>query len=65
MKNRIPLSSEFITDILQLAFDGKANDPAMKILVDIQDEDGKLIKTVSIKVVYDPLDATYAIEWIP
>lgn len=65
MKHHIRLSPEFIQDLLNAAFEGKGADPNIKILVDIEDENHKTVKTVRITATYDPSDATYAVEWVP
>ena len=65
MKHRLRLSPEFIQDMLNASFEGKANDPNIKILVDIEDENFKTIKTIRISATYDPSSAMYTVEWIP
>lgn len=65
MKHILRLSPEFIQDMLNAAFDGKANDPNIKILVNIEDEQLKTVKTVRISATYDPSSAMYTVEWIP
>lgn len=65
MKHKLRLSPEFIQDMINSAFEGKANDPNVKILVEIEDENFNTVKTVRITATHDPSSDMYTIEWIP
>lgn len=63
MKNRIRISSEQLQEVVNFAA-GKAGS-AEKVVVNIEDETGKIIRTVAGSLAYDDDLGEYSLEWIP
>ena len=61
MKHRIRTNA--LQDLINLAFEGQAVD--QKVLVNIEDENGRIVKTVAVRLSHDPDDDTYVVEWVP
>lgn len=64
MKHRIRFDRDALQAFINLAFDG--HDPSKeKVLVNIEDEDGKVVKTVAVRLSHDEDSDIYAVEWVP
>lgn len=64
MKQRIRFDREALQDFINLAFEG--HDPSkQKVLVNIEDEDGKVIRTVAVHLSHDEDTDIYTVEWVP
>ncbi len=63
MKNRIRISADQLQEVINFAAAQVGS--SEKIIVNIEDETGKVVKTAAINLVYDDDSGEYSIEWIP
>lgn len=61
MRHRI--RTNCLQDLIDLAFQGQAAD--QKVLVNIEDENGRPVRTVSVRLSHDPDTDEYIVEWVP
>lgn len=63
MKNRIRIDADLLQDAINIAVGGQ--DPQQKVIVNIEDETGQVVKTVAIRLHHDEDENVYTIEWVP
>lgn len=63
MKNIIRIDVDLLQELINVA----AAEPGIpdKVLINIEDETGKIVKTQAVKICYDKDNGMYSVEWIP
>lgn len=63
MKHRIRIDAHFLQDAINLAVAGQ--DPKQKVLINVEDESGKVVRTIAIRLSHDEDEHVYTVEWVP
>ena len=63
MKNRIRISSDQLQEVINFA--AAQSGSSEKIIVNIEDENGKVLRTCAANLTYDDDSGEYSVEWIP